>query len=172
MASRTGPLATGSGLPTNTRVAVALPSPAPTRPVPRSVPLGVIFRSSTVVIVGGPTKVMIRPTPKRRSRALMGTLLCRYGSLGKINNMTHPKVIRELSVSAAKVLVMTGSRAALGDLRTRFRGRAARGRCLTLIRNSPATLSNHVRDAVNQRPASEGGVTCGPPHKNGRTMDG
>lgn len=98
--------------------------------IPRSVPLSVICRSGSVVIVGGTHNVIIRPTTNGPSKALIGTLLCRYRKrLSNVGNIVHPNVIRHLSGSASNIVITTGASRTRGKLTRRVGTRSTRHAC-------------------------------------------
>lgn len=156
----------------NSHVRIAIPTPGPLRLVPRSVPLSVLCRSRRLVVLGGPTNLIMRPTPNGVDNALIGTVLTRYNRrLLNVNKMRHPNVIRQLSGSAANTVIITGASLTRDRLRTRVGTGATHHRCLNIICNTPGARSNAVSLPLNQRPGSHGGGTIIPLRgKNHRTI--
>lgn len=160
------PIGTGCGLAAKSAVLLRVPSPRPLSVRPRGVPLSVLCRSSSVLIIGGPGKVIMRPTLKRCDRALIGTILCRYKrGLSKVGNMVHPKVIRQVSVGAANSLLVYGGSGTRRVLTRRLGRRSVAEGCRTVMRNGLGRSANAMGTPVNQRPASHGGVDAGTPGK-------
>lgn len=70
-----GPIGDDCGIGPLSIVAIVVSHPhCSGRVVPRSVPLRVICRSGCLVIIGGPTKLIIRPKRKGCRNALIGTV--------------------------------------------------------------------------------------------------
>ncbi len=150
----------GIGLRTNSDIAIGVPSPIICSIATRRVPLSVVCRSSSLLIMGGPGNVIIRPTTKGCSNALIGTLVRRYNtSLSNVGNIVQPKVIRQVSGGADKLLVITGGSTTRRKLTLRVGSRSFIHRCRTIICNGLGGSDNVVSTPVNERPVGHGVVT-------------
>lgn len=70
-----GPIGDGCQIGPRSIIAVVVAQPPQAfRVLPRGVPVGVICRSSSLLIISGPTKLIMRPKRKGCAKALIGTL--------------------------------------------------------------------------------------------------
>lgn len=117
-----------SVLGSNSALALGLPSSTnATSTIPTSVPLSVVCRSSSVLIVGGGPSVTVRRSRGRHYSTLSGTITFRLvGRKGRY--MFHS--INELSGKASNVIIYT-----LGGFSTTGLDNGVCGRCLTITNN-------------------------------------
>lgn len=162
VAIKRGTTGSGCGIHRGSEVRLRVPSSDRPSVIPRSVPLSVLCRSRSMLVIGGPGKVIMRPTTKRCRKALIGTIVTRYNSdLSNVGKIVQPKVIREVSGSAAKTLLMYGGSVTRQSLTRRLGYRDVHEHCQTIIRKGLGRSRKAVRKPVKQRPASHGGVTVG-----------
>lgn len=114
----------------------------------RRVPLRVMCRSGCLIMVGGPTKVLSIPKGKRVS-----SICRRVGVL--CPSTANPLVIRQLSVTASNILLVTGGGRMRRRLRTRFGGEVVGGQCVTLLSNGVSSGRKAVVLPLHVSPLSE-----------------
>lgn len=78
-------------------------------------------------MIGGPSKVLSIPKGRRSVSSI-----CRHLGRG-CPSTAKPVVMRQLSVTASKLLLITGAGRMRRRLRTRFRGEDVGGQCVTLL---------------------------------------
>lgn len=114
-----------------------------------------LFRSSRLLILGGPTNVSARPGSPRRGGALTGTTTFRVRVRNRCEDVGR---VRHLSQSAANTVLFTGRTLTKTVLSGGLRREAVGHACLTLIRKEVSGVGKAVDRPVKQserRPTEE-----------------
>ncbi len=115
------------------RVAVEIPDPAPSTPVPEDLPLPILYEDADLVVVDKPAGMVVHPAAGHAAGTLVNALLHHIGDLSGIGGELRPGIVHRLDRGTSGVMVVAKHDRAHQELSRQFRDREVEKEYIALV---------------------------------------
>ena len=105
------------------RIAVEIPEPGPTTPLPEALPLEILYEDADIVVVNKPAGMVVHPAPGHADGTLVNALLHHVDDLSGIGGEIRPGIVHRLDRGTSGVMVVAKHDAAHRELSRQFQDR-------------------------------------------------
>jgi len=110
-----------------------IPETSPSRLVPVSIPLDILYEDEAILVVNKPPHMVIHPAPGHVSDTLVNALLAHTPHLASLGGEWRPGIVHRLDKGTSGVLVVAKSNEAYLNLAGQFRNRGVKKTYLAMV---------------------------------------
>jgi 23S rRNA pseudouridine1911/1915/1917 synthase len=130
---------------------IAVPPPAPADPRPETIPLGVLFEDTHLIVVDKPAGMAVHPAPGSETGTLVNALLAHCGaSLSGIGGVARPGIVHRLDKDTSGVMVAAKTDAAHQGLAALFERHDIERVYLALTRGAPSPSRGTIEGNIGR----------------------
>lgn len=144
------PRKAGQSLEGCCEVVVYIPQMAPTRVVPESIPLDILFENDDLLAVNKPAGMVVHPAAGHTSGTLVHALLAHVPQLEGVGEELRPGVVHRLDRETSGVILLAKNERAQRWLQEQFRSRKVQKRYLALVDGGPPTPAGRIEAAIGR----------------------
>lgn len=120
-------------LKTGDRIAGSYPEERPFRLEPEDIPLDILFRDDSIVVINKPTGMVVHPGTGAESHTLAHGLIHHFPEIAGIGPEERPGIVHRLDKDTSGVLVAALTQAAFSGLKRQFKVREVEKTYLALV---------------------------------------
>ncbi len=136
------------------RILVEFPDPAPSRLEPESIPLEILHRDPSFLVVSKPSGMVVHPGAGRRSGTLVNALLALEGGLSRVGGEERPGIVHRLDRETSGLLVVARNDSAHRNLSAQFAQREVSKIYMTLVWGEPVPSRGRIEASLGRHPVS------------------
>ncbi|HEV8634769.1 MAG TPA: RluA family pseudouridine synthase [Chloroflexota bacterium] len=137
---------------------IELPEPAPTRLVAEAIPLNLVYRDESILVVDKPAGMIVHPAPGHAGGTLANALLA-LGAFGAdrvpgddVGAAHRPGLVHRLDRDTSGLLVVARDEAALRMLQAQWAKRTVEKAYLALVRGTPREPAARIEAPIGRDP--------------------
>ncbi len=130
---------------------IAVPPPAPARPLPQALPLSVLYEDANLIVIDKPAGMAAHPAPGTESGTLVNALLHHCGdSLSGIGGVARPGIVHRLDKDTSGVMVAAKSDRAHAGLSKLFAAHDIERTYIALTRGAPSPAVGRIETLIGR----------------------
>lgn len=133
-------------------IAVHIPAPVPTEPLPEEIPLEVMYEDADLIVVNKPAGMVVHPGPGNSSGTLVNALLAHCTDLSGIGGELRPGIVHRLDKGTSGVMVAAKNDLAHNGLSVQFGVHSIKRIYLALVYGRPAADSGKIEGVIGRHP--------------------
>jgi 23S rRNA pseudouridine1911/1915/1917 synthase len=118
-------------------IELALPAPAPPKPLPEDLPLEFLYEDSDIIVVNKRAGMVVHPGAGHREGTLVNALLHRVRDLAGVGGELRPGIVHRLDKDTSGCLVAAKNDQALAGLQGAFKARRLTKTYLAIVHGAP-----------------------------------
>jgi 23S rRNA pseudouridine1911/1915/1917 synthase len=143
---------TGQSLEARDIVRVCIPPPQPSKLIPESIPLDIIFENADLLVVNKPAGMVVHPAAGHSRGTLVHAVLAHAPEIKGIGGERRPGVVHRLDKNTSGLILLAKNDAAHRWLQEQFRSRKTRKIYLALVDGHPPTPSGRIEAPIGRDP--------------------
>ncbi len=145
------PLKPSTLLAAGTMVVVALPEPELQHPVPKDIPLDILFEDQELLVINKPAGLVVHPAAGHAQDTLVNALLHHLPSLAQMHP-TRPGIVHRLDKDTSGVMVVAKTNLALHSLQRQFKTRQVQKLYVALVHGWPQAPEGIIDVPLGRNP--------------------
>jgi 23S rRNA pseudouridine1911/1915/1917 synthase len=134
-------------------IELALPAPAPARPLPQAIPFAVLYEDADLIVLDKPAGLVVHPAPGNQDGTLVNALLAHCGdSLTGIGAERRPGIVHRLDKDTSGVMVVAKTELASAALTQAFAARDIDRAYLALCWGLPNPAVGEIEGDIGRDP--------------------
>lgn len=122
---------------TDDEIAVTVPEPEPLDLEPENIPLDIVYRDQSIIVINKQPGLVVHPGPGNWNRTLVNGLLYHVRDLSSIGGVARPGIVHRLDKDTAGLMVVARDDASHAFLTGEFSGRRVRKKYAALVVGKP-----------------------------------
>jgi 23S rRNA pseudouridine1911/1915/1917 synthase len=122
---------------TDDEIAVTVPEPEPLDLEPENIPLDIVYRDESVIVINKQPGLVVHPGPGNWNRTLVNGLLYYVKDLSSIGGVARPGIVHRLDKDTAGLMVVARTDAAHASLTAAFSERRVRKKYAAMVVGKP-----------------------------------
>jgi 23S rRNA pseudouridine1911/1915/1917 synthase len=122
---------------TDDEISVSVPEPVPLDLEPENIPLDIVYRDESIIVINKQPGLVVHPGPGNWNRTLVNGLLYHVKDLSSIGGVARPGIVHRLDKDTAGLMVIARTDAAHAFLTGEFSGRRVRKKYAAMIVGKP-----------------------------------
>lgn len=156
---------TGYQLEPGSIIRVHIPPPKPTRLIPETIPLDVVYEDENVLIINKAAGMVVHPAAGHTSGTLVHAALAHAPEMEGIGGEIRPGVVHRLDKNTSGLILLAKNDNAHHWLQDQFRQRQVKKVYLALVDGQPPTPSGRIETSIGRDSAHRKQMAVVPPHK-------
>ncbi len=134
--------------------ALAVPPPAPARPLPEAIPFPILFEDEDLLVLDKPAGLVVHPAPGNETGTLVNAVIAHCGaSLAGVGAERRPGIVHRLDKDTSGVMVVAKNDFAMQALTALFASRTGLERAyLALCWGVPSPAAGTIEAAIGRDP--------------------
>ena len=141
------------------RIRVEFPDPVPSHLTPESIPLEIVHRDPSFLVISKAPGMVVHPGAGRRTGTLVNALLALQGGLSQVGGEERPGIVHRLDRETSGLLVVARTDTAHRNLSAQFSQREVTKIYLTLVWGEPVPSRGRIDAALGRHPVSRTRMT-------------
>jgi 23S rRNA pseudouridine1911/1915/1917 synthase len=133
-------------------IAVAIPDPVATEPLPEAIPLEVLYEDHDLIVINKPAGMVVHPAPGNSSGTLVNALLAHCTDLSGVGGELRPGIVHRLDKGTTGVLVAAKNDRAHQSLSTQFHEHSIKRIYQALVFGNPAVDTGKIEGIIGRHP--------------------
>ncbi len=140
----------GQALEESDVVQVCIPPPEPSKLVPESIPLDILFENADLLILNKPAGMVVHPAAGHSQGTLVHAVLAHAPEMEGVGGERRPGVVHRLDKDTSGLILMAKNDTAHHWLQEQFRSRKTRKIYLALVDGRPPTPSGRIEAPIGR----------------------
>lgn len=142
----------GLKLTTGDRITVSIPPEEPGTLLPESIPFGILYEDSDVLVIDKPAGLPVHPAPGHPGHTLVNGLLAYLSTLPDTGDALRPGIVHRLDMDTSGVMLVAKNRAAHVNLAEQFKSRSVAKVYLALVRGRLSPEDGAIEAPIGRDP--------------------
>ena len=134
------------------RLRVIIPPAPPSRLVPETMPLNILYEDDDLLVVDKPAGLTVHPAPGRPSHTLVNALLSHFPHLADISDSLRPGIVHRLDKDTSGVMLVAKNSLAQADLAEQFKTHSVAKAYLVLVKGHLTPENGIIEAAIGRDP--------------------
>jgi len=134
------------------RLRVIIPPTPPSRLVPETMPLNILYEDDDLLVVDKPAGLAVHPAPGHPSHTLVNALLSHFPHLADISDSLRPGIVHRLDRDTSGVMLVAKNSLAQADLAEQFKARSVAKAYLVLVKGQLTPENGIIEAAIGRDP--------------------
>ena len=144
----------GLKLNTGDKLNVVIPPTPPSRLVPESIPLNILYEDEDLLVVDKPAGLTVHPAPGHPSHTLVNALLAHFPHLADIGDSLRPGIVHRLDKDTSGVMLVAKNSAAQANLVEQFKTHSVTKAYMVLVRGRLTPKEGIIEAAIGRDPGN------------------
>lgn len=133
-------------------IAVVVPEPTSSTPLPENIPLDVVYEDDDILVVNKPAGLTVHPVPGQLEHTLVNAILNRCPNLA-IGGSMRPGIVHRLDKDTSGLMVVAKNDAAHRELSNQMKARTVVKRYIVLIHGRLLPKQGMIEAPIDRDPA-------------------
>jgi 23S rRNA pseudouridine1911/1915/1917 synthase len=146
-------------------IEVDIPLPEPSKLVPETIPLDVIFENEDVLVINKPAGMVVHPAAGHTSGTLVHAVLAHAPEIEGVGGEKRPGVVHRLDKNTSGLIILAKNDRSQHWLQNQFQDRQVGKKYIALVDGKPPTPKGRVEAPIGRDPTNRQRMAVTPPHK-------
>jgi 23S rRNA pseudouridine1911/1915/1917 synthase len=134
------------------RLKLAIPPAPPSRLVPETMPLNILYEDDDLLVVDKPAGLPVHPAPGHPAHTLVNAILSHFPHLADIGDSLRPGVVHRLDKDTSWVMLVAKNNAAQANLAQQFKSHSVSKAYLVLVKGRLTPENGVIEAAIGRDP--------------------
>ena len=134
------------------RLRVIIPPTPPSRLVPETMPLNILYEDDDLLVIDKPAGLPVHPAPGHPSHTLVNALLAHFPHLADISDSLRPGIVHRLDKDTSGVMLVAKHSLAQADLVEQFKTRSVAKAYLVLVKGHLTPEDGAIEAPIGRDP--------------------
>jgi 23S rRNA pseudouridine1911/1915/1917 synthase len=132
---------------------VAIPPPAPARPLGQDIPLSVVYEDKDLIVIDKPAGLVVHPAAGNPDGTLVNALIAHCGAeLSGVGGVARPGIVHRLDKDTSGLLIAAKTERAMGSLAKQFANHTIERAYHAVVWGSPRLGDGIIEGAIGRNP--------------------
>jgi 23S rRNA pseudouridine1911/1915/1917 synthase len=135
-------------------VAITLPLPTPKTPIPKNIPLSIVYENQDLMVVDKPAGIVVHPAPGHPDHTLVNAILAHCHTLPDADSSLRPGIVHRLDKDTSGLMVIAKNARAKAELQSQLKDHSMAKHYLVLVNGNLTPQQGAIEAPVGRHPTN------------------